>query len=238
MAKWRPIEFLASAGPLGISSVGLATVLFVISIMEHTQDKNVPATIFFVLGGLVFCYGAYLAWSHERDRYLELEKSIEKADLRGQIVRASIDVWTYKDRTWHSLDSGISVTVLVEAVNHGQVDCWFGKWPTISIRLGDQAYAGSVSEFPAQEMEYNDSIVIDKRIFWFFQRMNVGNSDMSYGKPKGGWIRFWIPEMPPGVLESEVHASIQVTLFDSLGAEHLIETKDVVLSRNLVIGHW
>jgi hypothetical protein len=51
-------------------SVILAAILLGVSIYEHARDKNVVAYIFVVIAALVFCVGAFIAWSEENKKYL------------------------------------------------------------------------------------------------------------------------------------------------------------------------
>lgn len=70
----RFLAFLAAAGIYGVASVILAAILLVISIYEHARDKNVVSYVFVVIAALVFCVGAFVAWSEENKKY-EAEKA-------------------------------------------------------------------------------------------------------------------------------------------------------------------
>jgi hypothetical protein len=63
MASFRPLKFTKAAGTLGVTSVALSVVLFVLSIVEHVRDKNVPAYVFIYLAAIFFAVGAYMTWS-------------------------------------------------------------------------------------------------------------------------------------------------------------------------------
>jgi len=70
----RFLSFLAAAGNYGVVSVAITAVLLTISIIEHTRDKNVVAYWLLFIAALVFCVGAYIAWSEENKK-LEAEKA-------------------------------------------------------------------------------------------------------------------------------------------------------------------
>lgn len=74
MAKSRPIEFIQATGKLGGGSVILAILSFGITAWEHVKDHNVVASVFGFLSIIFFCFGAYWAWSEERDKREAVEK--------------------------------------------------------------------------------------------------------------------------------------------------------------------
>jgi hypothetical protein len=101
-------RFVIAAGYLGGGSVILAVILFVVSVIEHRRGQNVEAKWVFVLGGLAFCVGSYMAW-HDADAALQEEtQQFSSLNLRldnltkpnfnlsfGQFV----DIGTYKSQT-------------------------------------------------------------------------------------------------------------------------------------------
>jgi hypothetical protein len=80
---WDIWRFIIAAGYLGGGSVVLAIVLLVVSYIEHKRDKNVRATVLFVISCLAFCFGAYSAW-HDADAALA-EKTAENTQLSKRI---------------------------------------------------------------------------------------------------------------------------------------------------------
>jgi hypothetical protein len=66
MAKLR--RFFAEAGKLGMGGVIFAFFFWVISLIEHVQDKNIPALRYFVCGCVAFCFGCFMAWRKADDR--------------------------------------------------------------------------------------------------------------------------------------------------------------------------
>jgi hypothetical protein len=69
------IRFLRSAGAIGGGSVGLAIVLFAVSIVEHFIDKNINAYWFVLVGAAFFAFGSYTAWERKQEA---LTKEIER----------------------------------------------------------------------------------------------------------------------------------------------------------------
>lgn len=81
MRKPRFLEFLGMAGREGISSIVIAAILFGVAVYEHVRDHNVAAIGFGVLTVLMFCYGAYCAWSKEHKLFLELQARAAKPQI-------------------------------------------------------------------------------------------------------------------------------------------------------------
>jgi hypothetical protein len=101
MANFRPFKFIKAAGTLGITSVALSVALFLVSIIEHESDKNVPAYWFIYLAPLFFAVGAYLAWSAERDKWEEERSKNQKPELSIDLMAAFFD--TYQPPSTHDL---------------------------------------------------------------------------------------------------------------------------------------
>ena len=74
------VKFLKAAGSIGGGSVGLAIVLFGISIEEHFRDKNVNAYWLVLAAGIAFAFGAYHAWAGEFEKNT---KPLLKIELTG-----------------------------------------------------------------------------------------------------------------------------------------------------------
>jgi hypothetical protein len=82
MDKLRPIEFVKTAGLLGGGRVVLAIILMGIAIWEHIHGKNAATFIFGLLVVVFFCFGAYVAWSKERDKYEQEARKHEQPNLQ------------------------------------------------------------------------------------------------------------------------------------------------------------
>ncbi len=92
MRRLRLFKFIKASGALGATSVGFCIVSFVISIVEHVRDKNVPAYVFALLAPVFFAFGAYLAWSAENEKW-EAEKALNKRpSLKIEVRGAFFDV--------------------------------------------------------------------------------------------------------------------------------------------------
>jgi hypothetical protein len=89
----RFLGFIAAAGIYGVASVVIATLLFAISIYEHTRDKNVVSYVFVATAALVFCIGAFIAWLKENTKY-EAEKA--KHDEPNFVLRVE-SILTFYD---------------------------------------------------------------------------------------------------------------------------------------------
>lgn len=90
MKSIRFFRFVRAAGSLGGGSVGLAILLFGISIEEHIRDKNVPTYWLILTAAVAFTFGAYRAWASEHEAYTnEVEKN---ASLPVPVPRFDIHV--------------------------------------------------------------------------------------------------------------------------------------------------
>ncbi len=49
--------------------MALAIILFAVTIYEHVGNHNIAAPVLCALGVVFFCFGAYWAWSKERDKF-------------------------------------------------------------------------------------------------------------------------------------------------------------------------
>ena len=111
MGKWKVFEFLRTSGVLGGGSVTLAIVSFFLSGYEHYKDHNVTAVVFAILTIVFFCFGSFLAWSKERDRF---ESEVAKhGNPSFELKLGQIDVY---------FDSQRNVTLILlcpTITNHG-----------------------------------------------------------------------------------------------------------------------
>lgn len=82
MAEWRFFRFLTTAGWIGGGSVMLSMILLAITIWEHLHDKNVAAFVLGILVVVFFCFGAYIAWSKESEKYLNEKQKHEQPDFK------------------------------------------------------------------------------------------------------------------------------------------------------------
>ena len=86
------IRFVKAAGSIGGGSVGLAIVLFVVSIYEHFRDKNIPAYWLLLAAAVFFTFGAYRGWASEHEAFTnEVEKN-GKPLLNIELMGCSFDV--------------------------------------------------------------------------------------------------------------------------------------------------
>lgn len=231
------IEFIKSAGLLGAGSVALSIALYVITVREHIDKNNVPAAVFFVLACLAFCYGAHLAWRTERKKHIETESLFNVAQIRGKILRASIDTKIYKNGEWQQLDNGIALTMLVEAVNHSQVDAWYGNWPTIDISFGAETLPGTSIDLPHSQyvLVFDDPTFTNKLMSGLFHSVSVGGPDWLPGRPRYGYLSFAVSGIDQNIMkQNEITASICLHLYDSLGRDHQIRAEKVGVAKGLV----
>jgi hypothetical protein len=168
MANFRPFEFIRAAGKLGATSVALAIVLFVISIVEHEREKNFPVYWFICLAALFVAIGAYLAWSAERDKWEEEKAKNQKPLLTIELIAAFFDVskiqgtqnlqvhiYTYlrvanlRDPCTLIKDGSLTLVVGgVEYTGKGDDVCKSGNWlgHNTKFRLGGEKIGGVLSE--------------------------------------------------------------------------------------------
>jgi len=91
MKSIRFFRFVRAAGSLGGGSVGLAILLFSISIEEHLRDKNVPAYWLILTAAVAFTFGAYRAWASEDDAHTSATQKTDKPSLNIELVGAFFD---------------------------------------------------------------------------------------------------------------------------------------------------
>ena len=72
------LQFLKSAGLKGAGSVALSVASFIVTVKKHIDKDDIDAAVFFCVGCLAFCYGAYLAWRNEREQHLRLYELTRK----------------------------------------------------------------------------------------------------------------------------------------------------------------
>lgn len=237
LKKPSPIEFFISAGSAGIVSAAATIAFLCVTIYEHEEKHEIPAIAFLILAGSFFCYGAYIAWANERRERIELDLLLHQADIRGQIIRASIDTKFYENGAWHSVERGICITMLIEAVNHSQVDAWNGKWPTVDVSFGAETYSGTFKDLPQHPyvLEFNDPTFALKQINGIFHSVWVGGSDWMPGRPRYGYMCFVVPGIDHNIMKlSSITASITIHIYDSLGRDHRIRVEDIPVAKELV----
>jgi hypothetical protein len=89
----RFLRFIQAAGSIGLSSVGFGIVLFIIAIIEHVKDKNLPVYWLVAPAVLFAIYGAYRAWGTEHVAYeREVAKNLKpllKIEVQGSFFDVS-----------------------------------------------------------------------------------------------------------------------------------------------------
>jgi hypothetical protein len=138
MANFRPLSFIRAAGTLGATSVALSVVLFVVSIVEHERDKNVPAYWFIYLAPAFFAVGAYLAWSAERDKWEEEKAKNQKPELSIDLIAAFWDTYQPPGTcyVWIHVYAYLRVANLREPPTLIKQGC-------LTMTIGDVEYSGN-----------------------------------------------------------------------------------------------
>lgn len=226
-------QFLKSAGSGGIVSVLATTAFLCVTVYEHIKDQNVPALVFLVLASGTFCWGAYLAWSNERQERMKLEEAVRRPEIKGEILKGCIDTQIFENGAWRPLTDEICIFLYVRAVNHSPFDGFFGRYPTISISFGSEVYEGRCQMDAGQylALRCDDPALVDQRVLGLFQSVWVNGADWLSGRPRMGWLCFLVPGICANIMKSEIHASITVTLYDSLENSHRISIDDIVLGK-------
>jgi hypothetical protein len=215
-------EFIRSAGSGGIVSAFATAVLFAVTVYEHAEKNDTPALILLILAGLFFCWGAYLAWSNERREHIKVEETTQKADIRGTILRASIDTTSFGENGQRiPVLNGVCVSFLMTAVNHGH-DAWFGNWPKLEISFGNKTYHGTSTRLPENPwlLQYDDLSLMDRHVQGLFQSVFVHGPSWPHGLPRQGAVSFIVLGVDHNILDTEIHASGRIVFYDSLGNSH------------------
>ena len=82
----RFIQFLISAGSAGVTSMVVALVLFVISIVEHVRGANLTSYVLVCVAALMFSVGAYSAWAKEHEQYESEKEKHDNPNLELNVV--------------------------------------------------------------------------------------------------------------------------------------------------------
>jgi hypothetical protein len=225
------LSFFRTAGLLGGGSMILATILFVVSVVEQFKDRNVPAYWLLLAAALAFCFGAYSAWEKE-DRALKDEKA--KNGLPLLHGEAKVVFWEF----WKDPHSGSAKPadtqyyVLFSLVNRTNVQCTLKNFQMRVIRKDGTVRSSSSSNFNiCGDLEHNspfgDSAQRTNPLAPF--KTPVGPMPVSGGHPltrgveQSGWIKFYVKDNVPPVDQSgcgEEDYFFQIT--DSLGGDHEI----------------
>jgi hypothetical protein len=237
MAKPSLFEFLKTSGGAGATSAVCSIASFLAAYFEHKDNHNLPTYFFTALGCLLFCWGAYLAWANERQKYNELREQQGSGDIRiNEIYRASIDTKRFNEYGQSiPVEDGVCVSLLMRAVNHGH-DAWSGGWPILEISFGGKTYRGESTRIPdpPQLLQYDDMSLYDRRVHGLFQSVWVNGADWPHGLPRIGTLSFIAPGVDHNIMEAETIASLQVTFFDSLGNSHPSKFENVPVAKSLI----
>jgi hypothetical protein len=236
MDKPSPLQFLKASGYAGATSAICSIASFSIAYAEHKNGQNVPTEWLTALGCALFCWGAYVAWANERKRCNDLEDLQKKADIRGEIYRASLDTKRFDEHGQPvPVENGVCVSLLMKAVNHGH-DAWSGKWPTLEISFGGKTYAGDSTRVPELPflLQYDDMSLFDRRVSGLFQSLFVNGPQWPHGLPRVGTLSFIVPGVDHNIMDTEPIAAIRVTFFDSLGNPHPSDFEDVEVKKGLI----
>jgi hypothetical protein len=99
MRTWQVLKFLNASGKIGGGSVIFAIVLFMVAIWEHYRQKNIPASLLIAAGITFFCYGCYIAWLKELQEKEHIVSSLEKPDIKLDVVGSNYRYDAEKDVT-------------------------------------------------------------------------------------------------------------------------------------------
>lgn len=145
------IQFIGAAGKWGWPSV-LGTVIFIgISLWEHVRDKALASYLFPIVAALVFCAGAFKAWSEENKKYETEKAKHDNPNLELQIV----SILTQYNRA-------TNITTLCFAgivINRGSASIGFG-W---KVRYQSPSIDLTVGFVSPPEDEYEWSPIGDKK---------------------------------------------------------------------------
>jgi hypothetical protein len=229
----RFFKFLKAAGSIGGGSVGLAIVLFGISIEEHFRDKNVNAYWLVLTAGIAFAFGAYLAWADEFEKNTE---PILKIELAGSFFEVS--------RMPHSQDTLIRIYAYLKVMNLSIQETVI-KDGTLEMTVGGIRYKGVGDDMTAKGnvIEHHSTFqitgekpktnVFDNLISPFSRLLSKVNIDkpLRRGLPEEGFVAFsfgnalmdW-DEVNPYIMPA---TDVVLSLRDSFDRTHSIEEKSL-----------
>jgi hypothetical protein len=236
LEKPGPVEFVKSAGSLGIVSAVATATFLVCSFVEHELKRELPTRTLLILAGASFCWGAYVAWANERRERIKLLELEGRADIRCEIYRASIDTERFDEHGRPiPIEDGICLSLLMKAVNHGR-EAWFGKWPEVDITFGAKIYHGTSTRLPTMPLllEYDDMSLYNRRVNGLFQELFVGSPSWPTGLPRTGTLSFIVPAVNRNIMNVNTLADIEVTIFDSLDIPHVSRFYGVQILKSLV----
>ena len=179
----------------------------------------------------------YLAWLEEHRKLLTEQAKNQGARIEGEILRASIDTKVYENGTWRSIDDGICLTILVEAVNRSQIDAWNRKLPTLEISFGAESHSGTFLDLPQSQyvLEFNDPTLAYRQMFGLLHSIWVGGSDWLPSRPRQGYLCFIVPGVDHKIIKLDpLEASIVLHIHDTLKKVHPIAVKDISVGKEFV----
>lgn len=137
MMQARFFKFLNAAGKLGITSVVLSLLLFVVSIYEHATGKNLTAFVFVCLVPIFFAVGAFLAWSGEHDKLNAEFAKNSTPSLRIELLATFFDVSPIP----HTRELQTHVYAYLRVTNLRE-SATLIKSGTLTLTVGGQEYIG------------------------------------------------------------------------------------------------
>jgi hypothetical protein len=227
------IKFLKAAGSIGGGSVGLAIVLFGISIEEHFRDKNVNAYWLVLVAAIAIAFGAYRAWAGEFEKNTKPSLKIE---LTGALFEVS--------HMPHTQDTLIRIYAYLRVMNLSTQETII-KDGTLEMTVGGIPYKGVGDDISAKGnfIEHHSTLqiggekpktnIFDNTISPFPRLLSQVNAEkpLRRGIPQEGFFAFtfgnaamdWNKENPYVMPVTDV----LLTLKDSFDGTHSIEGKSL-----------
>lgn len=234
-------KFLDAAGERGWPSMIGTSVFVLLSILEHVWNHNVASYVFVVLAAILFCWGAYAAWSDADKQVEELkEKLLDRVPrVQGEIVLGYLEIGKrYKRDRLLIYERDCVATFYLRVVNHSDQDAWMVLPPVLKMTINGRDYSGEYVAPMSNTLSVNDSeLKGDRRINDILQ-FGIGGIGMGvFQKPRlhPGWLMFNIPD-------SQVHldgnkpivGAVSITLKDTLGGNHRISNPEITFRLNKV----
>lgn len=229
----RFFRFLKAAGSIGGGSVGLAIVLFGISIEEHFRDKNVNAYWLVLAAGITFAFGSYRAWAGEFEMNTE---PVLKIELTGAFFEVS--------HMPHSQDTLIRIYAYLKVTNLSIQETII-KDGTLEMTVGGVRYKGVGDDMTAKGnvIEHHSTFqiggekpktnVFGNTISQFPRLLSKVNIDkpLRRGLPQEGFVVFNFGNAAMDWDKENLYvmpvADVVLTLRDSFDGTHSIEGKSL-----------
>jgi hypothetical protein len=204
------IAFLKSAGKLGVGGVIASCLLLTMSVVEHAKGQNVLCYTFVIFSCLLFMLGAYLAWSAEHKKVLDLT----------QLPKLSVEIM----EVFIIPSARSDVFVLASVRNDSKYDTMISKYRVLVDADYQLPYLlegpkNDLGKYCRRDVDWSQepkNRVTGKYSLKDLSTLISRQHPLKGGLPEEGWLHFQVEsgiELPS--LTREMLKSLTLVLWDS-----------------------